>query len=163
MKEELNNVNKIPGSFKEALWLAYKKEEENERLREQNAHLEYKVTELQPASDYCNIILSSTSLLTTTDVASDYGMSAKKFNIELAKLKIQFKRSGKWYLYSEYNGKGYSKIKTYAYDRPDGTVGTKESMYWTQKGRLFLYNLLKENGIIPLIEQQQAEQEDDNG
>ena len=66
---------------------------------------------------------------------------------------VQFKQSGIWLLYAKYADKGYTSTKTQTYAGCDGTVHSKVHTYWTQKGRLFLYGLLKADGIIPIIEQ----------
>lgn len=85
-------------------------------------------------------------------VTADYGMSAKKFNVHLRNLKIQRKVGGQWILYSPYNTMGYTHSETFI---PNGSVSGKVVMNtkWTQKGRLFLYETLKKNGVLPLIEQ----------
>lgn len=57
-------------------------------------------------------------------------------------------------LYRKYRGKGYTHTKTFSFTRSNGTPDTEMNMEWTQKGRLFLYNKLKENGILPMIEQE---------
>lgn len=83
-------------------------------------------------------------------IAKDYGMSAKKLNKILHELKIQFKQGKTWLLYQKYAGKGYTQSKTHTIDADYSKMHT----YWTQKGRLFLYDLLKnKKGILPLIEQ----------
>lgn len=83
-------------------------------------------------------------------LAKDYGMSAKKLNKILHELKIQFKQGSTWLLYQKYAGKGYTQSKTHTIDADYSKMHT----YWTQKGRLFLYDLLKnKKGILPLIEQ----------
>lgn len=113
-------------------------------LNETNAEMRVKVS-------YYDQILNSKSTVTTTQIAQDYGMSAKKFNIMLRNLKIQRKVGGQWILYSPYNTMGYVHSETFV---PDGSVSGKVVMIsrWTQKGRLFLYEILKKNDVYPLIE-----------
>lgn len=111
------------------------------------------IEELTPKATYYDVILECPDLLTTTEIARDYGMSAIAFNNLLHKLGIQFKQSKRWFLYTKYEGFGYAKSKTKQYERSDGSIGTKTHMYWTQKGRLFLYEFLKKKEIVPMIEQ----------
>ena len=70
-------------------------------------------------------------------------MSAKKFNAMLHDMGIQFKQGDTWVLYSKYQGNGYLKVKTHNYADPEGMQHAKEHSYWTQKGRLFLYDFLR--------------------
>ena len=111
------------------------------------------IEELQPKATYYDLILQCPDLVSTTEIAKDYGMSAKKFNALLHDLKIQFKQSGVWFLYQKYAGFGYTKSKTHNYSDEDGIQHSRQHMYWTQKGRLFLYEHLKGMDIVPLIEQ----------
>lgn len=111
------------------------------------------IEELQPKATYYDLILQCPDLVSTTEIAKDYGMSATKFNRILHDLKIQFKQSGVWFLYQKYAGFGYTKTKTHNYSDEYGGQHSRQHMYWTQKGRLFLYDLMKEEGIVPMIEQ----------
>lgn len=110
------------------------------------------IEELQPKATYYDLILQCPDLVSTTEIAKDYGMSATKFNRLLHDLKIQFKQSGVWFLYQKYAGFGYTKTKTHNYSDDNGVQHSRQHMYWTQKGRLFLYELLKSENIVPLIE-----------
>lgn len=114
------------------------------------------ITEIQPKADYVDTILKSDSLVTITQIANDYGLSGTKMNKLLREFKVQHKVKGQWILYAKYNNKGYVHSTTYKYERSDGTVGTKMNTEWTQKGRLFLYEFLKEKGIYPTIEKDAA-------
>ena len=68
---------------------------------------------------------------------------------------VQFKQGGRiWILYQKHAEKGYTSTKTHTYSATDGTIHTRVHTYWTQKGRLFIYDLLKADGILPLIEQE---------
>lgn len=110
------------------------------------------IAELQPKATYYDLILQCKDLLSVTEIAKDYGMSAKGLNAMLHNLGVQFNQSGVWFLYAKYQHEGYTQTKTQNYNRPDGTQGSKVHTYWTQKGRLFIYNLLKSEGILPTIE-----------
>lgn len=148
----------VPTSFREALLLAAAQQEQieeqqkllvaqNEQIRdlnEANAEMRVKVS-------YYDQILASKSTVTTTQIAQDYGMSAKKFNIELRNLKIQRKVGGQWILYAPYNTMGYVHSETFI---PECSTTGKVVMVtkWTQRGRLFLYETLKKKGALPLIE-----------
>lgn len=113
------------------------------------------IGELKPKADYTDLVLKSKTLLTTTQIAKDYGMSGKKFNKLLNELKIQYKTGGynkQWLLYSKYQDKGWTHSETIRFTRSDGREDFVLETKWTQKGRLGLYQLLKAWGILPMIE-----------
>lgn len=133
---------------------ALQKLKEERRLRlqaqEEIAQKNQIIQELQPKASYYDLVLQNKSLVAISVIAKDYGMSAKKLNKILHELKIQFKQGNTWLLYQKYAGKGYTQSKTHTIDADYSKMHT----YWTQKGRLFLYDLLKnKKGILPLIEQ----------
>lgn len=112
------------------------------------------IGELQPKANYVDIILNNKGLVTITQIAKDYGMSGQEMNKRLHEYKVQFKQSGQWLLYKNYHDKGYTHSYTIDITRKDGTPDTKMETKWTQKGRLFIYELLKEHGILPVIERE---------
>ena len=122
--------------------------------RELNKKKDQIIGELKPKADYTDTILRSKSLVTITQIAKDYGFSGKKMNAILHDLKVQYKQSGQWLLYSEHQAKGYTHSNTIDIERKDGTKDVKMNTKWTQKGRLFLYDLLKKNEIFPIIEKE---------
>ena len=130
--------------------MALESEEEKERLEKRNEDLllennmqQQQIGELQPKAEYHDLILQSKELVNITQIAKDYGMSAQEMNKTLKDLKIQYKQSGQWLLYKHYHDKGYTHSVTEKYFRKDGSVGVNMHTKWTQKGRLFLYDILK--------------------
>ena len=120
----------------------------------ENKIKDQQISELQPKATYYDLVLQCKDLLSTTMIAKDYGMSAVTLNKKLADMRVQFNQSGVWFLYSGFQDKGYTSTKTHSYSKNNGTLGSKSHMYWTQKGRLFLYDLLKTKGIVPMIERE---------
>lgn len=114
------------------------------------------IGELKPKADYYDEILKNPGLVTITQIAKDYGMSGKKMNDILHDLGIQYKQSGQWLLYDKYSKNGYTHSETVDIVRSDGRRDVKMNTKWKQKGRIFLYNMLKEKGIVPMIEQEDA-------
>lgn len=115
---------------------------------------EQALLEAAPKVSYYDIVLQSDSLLTTTAIAKDYGLSAKKLNRILRDAHVQFHQSGRWFLYAKYAEQGYTQSKTHEYEQGK----TKTHMYWTQKGRLFIYDLLKNQlAILPVTEREDEE------
>ena len=112
---------------------------------------EQALLEAAPKVSHYDVVLASPSLITATEIAKDYGLSAKKLNQILREEGIQFRQSGRWFLYARFAEQGYTQSKTYEYDEGK----TRTHMYWTQKGRLFIYDLLKnERGLLPVIERE---------
>lgn len=107
----------------------------------------------RPKVSYCDEILRCENAILATTIAKDYGMSAVAFNRKLNELGIQYRRGGTWFLYDKYADKGYTRSETYKYADSDGRNCASVSTKWTQKGRLFLYERLKEAGITPCVEQ----------
>ena len=116
--------------------------------REKSAALEDLATELAPKALYCDAVLQSTNLFPVSIIAKDYGMGAASFNALLHDYGIQFRAGGTWLLYAKYAHLGYTRTTTYSIDERIAAIHTR----WTQKGRMFLYEFLKNYGILPLGE-----------
>ena len=132
-------------------------EKKVENLTLINAQQNQRIGELQPKATYYDLILQNNSLLAISAIAKDYGMSGTSLNKKLHELGVQYKLREQWLLYAKYHDKGYTFSKTQNYSRNDGSQGSKLHTYWTQKGRLFIYDLLKQNDILPLIEREESE------
>lgn len=137
-----------------AAFMALKEERERtQKLTETVAVQEQQISELQPKASYYDVVLNCKDLVSVSEIAKDYGKSAKWLNEKLHELKVQFKQGKKiWLLYQKYAEKGYTSTKTQTFNGSDGKVHSKVHTYWTQKGRLFIYDLLKDQGILPEIE-----------
>ena len=155
VEKEWNSPDKV---MARALIMANKTiESKNLLIEQQGRELEMKsqiISELKPKADYTDTILQSKALVNINQIAKDYGMSARKMNQILADRGVQYKQGKQWLLYRKYHDKGYTSSETvnivHTDGRPDVVMRTK----WTQKGRLFIYELLKENNILPMIEQE---------
>lgn len=136
-----------------AAFQALKEEREQRQLLQFECNKQKQIIgELKPKADYTDIILQSKSLVTVTQIAKDYGMSGTAMNEMLHRYGVQYKQSGQWLLYSKYHNNGFTHSETVTITHSDGRAGTVMNTKWTQKGRLFIYNLLKSYGILPVIE-----------
>ena len=154
------NQYQVPKSFAEALMLAAKQQEqieEQQRQLEANSkeivELNGAIAEMEPKVTYVDMILASKETVTTTQIAQDYGQSAKAFNVLLRNFGVQHKVGGQWVLYAKHLPFGYVQSDTFQIVHKNGTNGTVMHTKWTQKGRLFLYDELKKHNVMPLIEQ----------
>lgn len=124
--------------------------EKVQALQIENKQQKQIINEMQPRISYCDFILKNNIKMSVTQIAKDYGMSAKKMNSLLHELGVQYKQGGIWFLYEKYQCDGYTQSKTF----PTADGENRFHTYWTQKGRLFIYHLLKNKGILPVIEQE---------
>lgn len=138
---------------------AYKEERQRRLfLESENAVQKQQLLEMKPKVSYYDVVINSPDLISITEIAKDYGWSAKHMNGYLHSMGIQYKQGDRiWILYQKYAEQGLTSTKTHAYLSGDGDTHTKVHTYWTQKGRLFIYDLLKEDGILPLIEKEDIE------
>ncbi|MDB7086980.1 phage antirepressor [Enterococcus mundtii] len=135
----------VPQSFAQALRLAADLEEKNQLLEQQ-------IAEYEPKISYLDMILSSTDTVATSQIAADYGISAIALNKVLNELGVQHKVSGQWILYRKHMNQGYTKSHTTEIPKADGGVKIVMNTKWTQKGRIFIYNLLIAEGYFPQMD-----------
>lgn len=118
---------------------------------------EQRVAEYEPKISYLDSILESTDTVTITQIAADYGLSAVAMNKCLNELKIQHKVGGQWILYTRHQREGYTKSHTTRVPKADGKEKVVMNTKWTQKGRLFIYESLKEINVYPLMDIEQLQ------
>lgn len=165
--EEKNNKPQLPSTYLDALRQLVVSEEQKQQLALENkrqaqeievkdaqiTELNTAVSKMQPKVSYVDMVLQCKSTILVTTIAQDYGKSAKAFNILLRNLGIQHKVGTSWILYSKYISCGYVQSEPVEITHTNGTKTIVYNTKWTQKGRFFLYNLLKKHGILPIIEQ----------
>ena len=125
---------------------------ENARLENDNIQLAAEVQELKKDKNYLDIIMRSKAMMTVSQIAQDYGMSAKAMNKQLADMGIQYMCNGQWILYARYKDCGYVSSRCIDITRSNGMPDVVLHTEWTQAGRKFLYEELKKQGIIPMLE-----------
>lgn len=114
------------------------------------------IVEMKPKASYYDVVLNCKDLVAISVIAKDYGWSANRMNQYLHEKGVQYKQGNKiWLLYQKYAEMGYTNTKTHSYPGSDGSMHTAVHTYWTQAGRLFIYGLLKVDGILPTMEQEE--------
>ena len=149
MEAELNSPEKI---MARALRIA---DETINSLKLETKVKDQQIAELKPKADYYDDILRNKGLVTITQIAKDYGMSGQEMNRTLNELGVQYKQSEQWLLYAKHQDKGYTHSETVPITHSDGRKDIRMTTKWTQKGRIFLYELLKSDGILPIIEREE--------
>lgn len=159
MEKQLMNQYQVPATFSEALRLAADLEERNGQLLLENEMQAQVLAEYKPKITYLDKILKSHKTLTVTQIAADYDLSAYKLNQILAEEKVQRKVNNQWILFRKYMSQGYTKSETINIERhgmPDVTMQTK----WTQKGRLFIHEILQSRGIYAVMDLEEEIQDE---
>ena len=138
---------------------AVKKENETLKLKtvEQKEVIETQnnqITLMKPKATYYDLVLQTKNAVNITTIAKDYGLSAVTLNKKLHDYGVQYKQGGTWLLYQQYADKGYTKTKTGVYTNKAGEEYASVHTQWTQKGRMFIYEILKEHGILPKMEEE---------
>lgn len=147
VEKDFNSPEKI---MARALLMADKK---IKFLENENENLLIELEEANKNADYLDLILQTKDSLTITQIAQDYGISARKMNQLLKQERIQRIVNGQWVLYAKYLAKGYVSSRTFDYMGKDGKIHSNVTTVWTQLGRRFLYDKLKAIGVLPTIEQ----------
>lgn len=148
MERQLSNpAIQLPQNYKEALLALVASVEKVEQLEVENAELRTKVK-------YVDQILMSKATMTITQIAKDYGLSGPQLNKILHEERVQYKQNKQWLLYQKYSDKGYTRSETIDITRSNGDPDVTLNTRWTQKGRLFIHELLGKRGIVPFMDRQ---------
>lgn len=117
-------------------------------LKLENSMQKQMIAEFQPVKEYVDTILSSTDTVTVTQIAADYGLSAKALNKILFEEGLIHNVNKQWILYKKHMNKGYTKSETIDVKRADGSTKVVMNTKWTQKGRLKIHEILTAVGIV---------------
>ena len=142
----------LPKDYPSALRALADAEEMRFTLLAENVRQRQVIADFEPIRQYVDTILESTGTMATTQIAADYGMSAKRLNKILHEEGIQHCVNGQWILYKKHMGKGYTESKTFSFTRSDGRPDTKMQTQWTQKGRLLIHTTLEKRGIYAVMD-----------
>ncbi|AYE61408.1 prophage antirepressor [Lactobacillus helveticus] len=150
----VHNKNGLADLLQQAADQLKQKDIRIEEVEAENKNLTIQLEESNKKASYLDLILGDPTPILITQIANDYGYSAVAFNRLLKKFKVQRRVNGQWILYKAYMGKGYTSTKSKTYQDKKGNLRTKIYTVWTQKGRRFIYDILKENNVLPLIERE---------
>ena len=77
-------------------------------------------------------------------IADVFNMRAEDLNSFLVDMDIQRKHCGRYYLLSEYEGRGLAQDRTIYYYSLEGKIKRKTYLVWTERGRDFIMDLIKQ-------------------
>lgn len=117
-------------------------------LKLENSMQKQMIAEFKPVKEYVDTILSSTDTVTVTQIAADYGLSARALNKILWEEHLIHNVNGQWILYKRWMNKGFTKSETINVPRADGSSKVVMNTKWTQKGRLKIHEILTAVGIV---------------
>lgn len=153
MQQQLNQLTAPSYAIEDPIKRAKKWIEEQQKVQ----MLEQRVNEYEPKITYLDQILKSKNTVTITQIAKDYGLSGQELNKILNEEKVQYKLNSQWLLYRKYQDKGYTKSQTIDVVHSDGTQTVKMNTRWTQKGRLFIHEILNQRNIVPVLDRELVE------
>lgn len=153
MQQQLNQLTAPSYAIEDPIERAKKWIEEQQKVQ----MLEQRVNEYEPKITYLDQILKSKNTVTITQIAKDYGLSGQELNKILNEEKIQYKLNSQWLLYVKYQDKGYTKSQTIDVIHSDGSQTVKMNTRWTQKGRLFIHEILNQRNIVPVLDRELVE------
>lgn len=128
----------------------------NVELLAENERQQQVIADFEPVKQYVDIILQSKGSLATSQIAADYGISARELNRILHDEGIQHKVNSQWILYRGHMGKGWTDSRTIQFTHSDGRPDAKMMTYWTQKGRMMIHDLLARRGIVPVMDRKEG-------
>lgn len=147
----------VPTSFREALLLAAKQQEEIERLEAESEQkdrtIETQRKEIKtsaPKVNYYDETLLSRNTLTTTQVAKSIGLNAVELSKKLREAGIIYRQSDMWMLKDPYCKWNLHATRTATHTRSDGSIGTNVYTVWTERGRRFIV-ALAQNDFKPKL------------
>ena len=129
---------------------------ENNDLIAENERQRQVIADFEPIKRYMDTILESPGVMATSQIAADYDMSGRRLNKILHEEGVQRCVNGQWLLYRKHMGQGYTKSKTFTFDRSDGIQDSRTQTYWTQKGRIMIHEILTKRGITAVMDRGQA-------
>lgn len=151
-------VMALPKDYPSALRALADTVEQNQKLLAENEAQQQIIADFEPVKQYVDTILQSKDAVTTTQIAADYGMSAKELNRILYQEGVQHKVNGQWILYKKHMGKGLTVSRTIHFYHHDGSPDTKMNTCWTQKGRMMIHNILTARGIQAVMDRKENEE-----
>lgn len=154
--ESIEKVLTDPDTIIQLATTLKEEREKRKALETENAAQKQMIAEFEPIRQYVDEILSSTGTLATSQIAADYGMSARKLNKILHEEGLQRSVNGQWILYTKHMNQGYTKSKTIQITRSDGRPDTVLHTEWTQKGRLLIHEILTARGIQAVMDRKMA-------
>lgn len=146
----------IPQDYPSALRALADAEEQKQAFAAENERQRQAIADFATVRQYLDTILESPGTMATSQIAADYGMSAKKLNKILHEAGIQHNVNGQWILYTRLMGKGYTKSKTIHITHSDGQPDTRMQTQWTQKGRLMIHETLTARGYMAVMDRPSA-------
>ena len=129
---------------KELLLMQLESIEKIERLELENKQKQEVIEYQKPKVEYTDNVLKSDTLINISQIAKDFNLSGTRLNKILCENKIQYKQGKQYNLYQKYIDMDLAKSYTYL----DTKGNSHMCLKWTEKGRKFIYDLLKELGYI---------------